>query len=140
MTEGEKGLIRNIQCHDLAESYRLRRAKMAQEAGLSLEHFDRGYPFPGNVTIMTVPTLAPAPQTNGNGNSWLKTVLVTLGAIALLGGGLLGGYFLSQRTPVAMSPPSIQSPPKVDNVELEIRWKKLDDGTWEMVPPYRTKE
>jgi hypothetical protein len=49
MTEQERQLHRNIQQHDLAESYRLRRAKLAKEAGLPVEQF--ATPLPGNTLV-----------------------------------------------------------------------------------------
>lgn len=120
MDESEKRLIRNVQTHDLAESLRIRRATLAEEAGLPANQF--ALPFPPAIQILReTPPVPSAPQSGGDGLSWLtKTALVVAG----LGLGGAGGAAATKLIATAVTPPSATTP--VDSIapskEFIVRW------------------
>lgn len=108
MNDSERALLRNLQTHDLAEHLRLRRAKLAREAGLPAEEFAQ--PFPGCHSTTVIRT---------EGLGWAGKLLVGAAALGLFGGAGLG---LTRLLP----DPAV--PPRPEPIELRVRWW-VEDGT-----------
>jgi len=131
MNPTEKALVQNLQTHDLAERYRLRRATLAKEAGLPAEAF--ALPFPGNQVTTT----------NHTGAGLIKGALLAAALLGAGGGGVLGlAHTLDRFWPgrgraVAQEPPS---PPDALAEDYDVRLEQqAPDGTWKPLSSQRLK-
>lgn len=111
MTPRDKELINQCQTYDLAESQRLRRALLAQEAGLPPEEFGR--PFPGNTVTITHNHL---PE-----SSMIKK-LAPLLLSGLLGAGSAGALALATGAIPNALPSAPPQQPATNPVDLRVKW------------------
>ena len=132
MEQREKTLIQNLQTHDLAERYRLRRATLAKEAGLPVESF--ALPFPGNQVTTT----------NNSGGGLIRGALLAACLLAAGGGGALGlTQWLSgagpARGPQGAEQP-LPSPGLRGSQEYDIRLEQQQpDGSWKPLSSQRVR-
>jgi hypothetical protein len=117
MTDADKQKLTNVMKFDVAERQRLRRAALAQEAGLPAEAFAIPYAESQTVNIT---------KTEGNGLlTKLWAIAATLGMIGGTGGALL---WSRQNQPAANSPGPGTAPapmstaPTPQAKQLRVRW------------------
>jgi len=123
MDASAKALINNVMSHDLAQLQQLRRAKLAQEAGLPVEPF--ALPFPGNVTIMHQ---APNPPSN--------TFSKLAGAALVAAGLLTGGGVTAAALATIINKPATPAPAP-SGFDIEIPWR-FQDGEMKFGEPKQT--
>jgi len=125
----ERALIHNVQTHDLAESYRLRRATRAREAGLPAEVF--ALPFPGNTVTTTTHT----------GGGVVRGALLAALLLATGGGSTLAlaSWLNGGRPPSVPAPPApVATAP--DSKDYEIRLEEQQpDGSWKALGSERVR-
>lgn len=120
MTEVERQIIRNIQTHDLAERYRLRRAIWAQEMDLPIIEFAQPFPITQTVNHYHTPKERKPFWTAGNA---LTLLLFLLGLVVLAGVGL-GIVAWNDSKPL-----------KVPPLSFDVEWQD-ENGKWnKMVKP-----
>jgi hypothetical protein len=115
MTEADKQKLTNVMKFDVSERQRLRRAALAQEAGLPAEAF--AVPYAENQTINVTKT---------ESSGWLARAIATAATLGFLGtGGALVYQNANSPAPItrhseiaAPAPKSETAPPK----QLRVRW------------------
>jgi hypothetical protein len=131
MDPKEKSLVQNLQTHDLAERYRLRRATLAKEAGLPVEAF--ALPFPGNQVTTT---------TNNTGVGLVRGAVLSALLLAAGGGGTLGGLRLLERTPETLAPalanPAAPAPFAPQDFDIRLE-QQQSDGSWKPLSSQRVR-
>lgn len=131
MDPKEKSLVQNLQTHDLAERYRLRRATLAKEAGLPVEAF--ALPFPGNQVTTT---------TNNTGGGLVRGAVLSALLLAAGGGGTLGGLRLLDRAPQAQGPdvtsPAAPGPLAPQDFDIRLE-QQQSDGSWKPLSSQRVR-
>jgi hypothetical protein len=130
MDPKEKSLVQNLQTHDLAERYRLRRATLAKEAGLPVEAF--ALPFPGNQVTTT---------TNNTGGGLVRGAVLSALLLAAGGGGTLGGLHLLDRAPQQgpdVTSPAAPAPRAPQDFDIRLE-QQQSDGSWKPLSSQRVR-
>jgi hypothetical protein len=133
MDPKEKSLVQNLQTHDLAERYRLRRATLAREAGLPVEAF--ALPFPGNQVTTT---------TNNTGGGLVRGAVLSALLLVAGGGGTLGGLRLLERATTTHAPelanPAAPTSGSLAPQNFDIRVEQQQpDGSWKRLSSQRVR-